>query len=259
MSRLIYHLDRMMLAGAPIVRWIDGLFLVVGALGAIGLIPGRFFTAGLCLALLIAFIWLRRHWHSREYVQFREAPTPAVTPQPMEPSDSVPIHASGYFTVEEKSERFTWLQGYFRTFATREHAVICLVQPKRFLMAEWPEKDVGMWYVFFFPKAVRNIRYGTVRFGRTTQTCLAVEHEIHIPKRGRFSRERTIQETVILASPTEEDTHRILADLLHDRQAKKEEPPRNQQPQPAQPLQSPPSPAPNGHVNIPMGTTRRLD
>ena len=253
MSRLIYHLDRMLLAGAPVVRWIDGLLLFVGAMGAFGLVPGRFFATGLCLVLLIAFILLRRHWHSRDYVQFREAPPPAVTPQPMAPSDNVPIHASGYFTVEEKSERFTWIQGYFRTFATREHAVICLVQPKRFLLAEWPERDMGMWYVFFFPKEVRNIRYGTVRFGRTTQPCLAIEHDIHIPKRGRFSRERTVQETVILASPTEEDIRRILADLLHGTHAKKEEAP------PSQPLQPLPKPARNGHVNIPLGATRRLD
>ena len=110
-----------------------------------------------------------------------------------------------------------------------------------------------MWYVFFSPKAVRNIRYGTVRFGRTTQPGLAIEHDIHIPKRGRFSRERTVQETVILASPTEEDIGRILADLLHDTHAKEEEAP------PSQPLQPLPKPARNGHVNIPLGETRRLD
>ena len=254
MSRLIYHLDRMLLAGAPVVRWMDGLLLLIGVLGAFGLVPGRFFTAGLCLILLISFVWLRRRWRNQDYVHFREETRPAVTPQPMAPSDNVPIHASGYFTVEEKSERFTWLQGYFRTFATREHAVICLVQPKRFLLAEWPAKDMGMWYVFFFPKSVLNIRYGTVSFGRTTQPCLAVDHEIHIPKRGRFSRERTIQEMVILATPTEEDTRRILADLLYDTSAKQNEAP------PAQPqAQPPPSPARNGHVNIPMGATRRLD
>ena len=248
MSRLIYYLERMILAGAPVGRWINGLFLCIGALGALGLLPGDWLTAGLCIALLASFFWLRRHWRGREYVQFHEAPRPAVSPQPLKPSDSVPIHASGYFTVEEKSERFTWLQGYFRTFATREHAVICLVQPKRFLLAEWPEEDVGMWYVFFFPKAVRQIRYGAVTFGRTTQPCVAVEHEIHIPKTGRFSRARTLQETVFLASPTEEDARRILADLLHDTHAKREE-------TPSRPL---PNPSRNGHVNVPIGTTRRL-
>ncbi|MYC96053.1 MAG: hypothetical protein F4X14_13915 [Caldilineaceae bacterium SB0661_bin_32] len=253
MSRLIYHLDRMMLAGAPVVRWIDGLLLLVGALGAFQFVPGRFLTTGLCLVLFASFIWFRRHWRSRDYVQFVELPPPAVTPQPLAPRDSVPIHASGYFTVEEKSERFTWLQGYFRTFATREHAVICLVQPKRFLLAEWPEKDVGMWYVFFFPKSVRSIRYGTVSYGRNTQTCLAIEHEILIPKRGRFSRERTVQETVLLASPTEEDTRRILADLLHDTHAK------NEAAKPSKPLQPAPDPARNGQVKIPIESTRRLD
>ena len=253
MSRLIYHLDRMLLAGAPAVRWIDGLLLLIGVLAAFAFVPGRFLTTGLCLVLFTSFIWLRRHWRSRDYVQFLESAPPAVTPKPLAPSDSVPIHASGYFTVEEKSERFTWLQGYFRTFATREHAVICLVQPKRFLLAEWPEKDVGMWYVFFFPKAVRKIRYGTVSYGRVTQTCLAIEHEIHIPKRGRFSRERTVQETILLASPAEEDTRQILADLLHDRHAKREGAPRQEKPN------SQPSPSRNGHVNIPMGETRRLD
>lgn len=253
MSRLIYHLDRMMLAGAPVVRWIDGLLLLIGALGAFHLVPGHFFTTGLCLVLFASFIWLRRHWRGRDYVQFVESPTPSLSPQPLAPKDSVPIHASGYFTVEEKSERFTWLQGYFRTFATREHAVICLVQPKRFLLAEWPEKDVGMWYVFFFPKSVRSIRYGTVSYGRDTQTCLAIEHEILIPKRGRFSRERTVQETVLLASPTEEDTRRILADLLHDTHAK------NETAKPSKPLQPAPDPARNGQVKIPMESTRRLD
>ena len=242
-----------MLAGTPAVRWIDGLLLVIGAMGGLGFVPGRFFTTGLCLVLFVSFIWLRSHCRSRDYVQFRELATPSVTPQPLAPRDSVPIHASGYFTVEEKSERFTWLQGYFRTFATREHAVICLVQPKRFLLAEWPEKDVGMWYVFFFPKSVRSVRCGMVSYGRITQTCLAIEHEILIPKRGRFSRERTVLETVLLASPTEEDTRRILADLLHDREAKKEEVTSPEQPN------RQPDPAQNGQVKIPMGETRRLD
>lgn len=253
MSQLIYHLDRMLLAGAPTVRWMDGLLLLIGALGALGLLPGGYFTAGLCLILLISFSWLRRRWRSRDYVQFREETAPDVTPLALEPSDSVPIRASGYFSVEEKSERFTWLQGYFRTFATREHAVICLVQPKRFLLAEWPERDVGMWYVFFFPKSVRDIRYGTVSFGRTTQPCLAIDHEIHIPKRGRFSRDRTVLETVFLASPTEEDTRRILADLLHDTRDTEEKK------RPQQPPKPPAHPARNGHVKIPMGATRRLD
>ena len=253
MSRLLYHLDRMILAGTPAVRWIDGLLLVVGAMGGFGFVPGGFFTTGICLVLFVSFIWLRRHWRSRDYVQFRELATPSVTPQPLAPKDSVPIHASGYFSVEEKSERFTWLQGYFRTFATREHAVICLVQPKRFLLAEWPEKDVGMWYVFFFAKSVRSVRYGMVSYGRVTQTCLAIEHEILIPKKGRFSRERTVQETVLLASPTEEDTRRILADLLHAREAKKEEATAPEKPS------HQPDPAHNGQVKIPMGETRRLD
>jgi len=243
----------MMLAGPPVVRWIDGLLLVVGVMGGFGFVPGRFFTTGICLVLFASFIWLRRHWRSRDYVQFRELATPSVTPQPLAPKDSVPIHASGYFTVEEKSERFTWLQGYFRTFATREHAVICLVQPKRFLLAEWPEKDVGMWYVFFFPKSVRNVRYGMVSYGNMTQTCLAIEHAILIPKKGRFSRERTVQETILLASQTEEDTRRILADLLHDREAKKEEVTAPKQPS------HQPDPVHNGQVKIPMGETRRLD
>ena len=249
MSLLIYHLDRMMLAGAPVARWINGLLLFIGALGLTGLFPGRWLTAGLSILFLAGFFWLRRYWRSREYVQFREEARPPVAPLPLEPSDSVQLHVSGYFTVEGKSERFTWLQGYFRTFATREHAVICLVQPKRFLLAEWPDKDVGMWYVFFYPKAVRNIRYGVATFGRTTLPCLAIEHKIHIPKSGRFSRDRTVQETVLLASATEADTRRILADLLYDTHAKEEKAP----PQPSA------NPSRNGHVKISIGATRRLD
>lgn len=250
MSRLIYYFDRMLLAGAPVSRWVNILLLFVGALGALGLVPGHWLTAAICLLLLGGFFWLRRHWRSRDYVRFQEAPLPQIRPQALAPSDKVPIHATGYFTVEGKNERFTWLQGYFRTFATREHAVICLVQPKLSLLAQWPEKDVGMWYVFFFPRSVRNVRLGTVAFGRETQPCVAVEHEIHIPKKGRFSRERTLHETVILASDTEADSLKILADLLHDTHAEEEE---EKPPQPA------PHPSSNGQVNVPIGATRRLD
>ncbi len=252
MSRLSYYLDRMMLAGAPVSRWVNILLLFIGALGALGLVPGHWLTAGLCLLLLAGFFWLQRHWRSRDYVRFQETPLPQITPQALAPSDNVPIHATGYFTVESKNERFTWLQGYFRTFATREHAAICLVQPKLFLLAQWPEKDVGMWYVFFFPRSVRNVRHGTVTFGRKTQPCVAVEHEIHIPKKGRFSRERTLHETVILASETEADSLRILADLLHDSHAE-EEKEEEKPPQPAA------GPSLNGQVNVPIGATRRLD
>lgn len=250
MSRLIYYFDRMLLAGAPVSRWVNILLFCVGALGALELVPGHWLTAALCLLLLAGFFWLRRHWRSRDYVRFHEAPLPQITPQALAPSDKVPIHATGYFAVEGKNERFTWLQGYFRTFATREHAVICLVQPKLSLLAQWPEKDVGMWYVFFFPRSVRNVRRGSVSFGRATQPCVAVEHEIHIPKKGRFSRERTLHETVILATDTEADSLRILADLLHDTHAEEEE---ERPPQPA------PGPSSNGQVNVPIGATRRLD
>lgn len=239
----------MLLAGAPVGRWVSAIFLFIGILGAFRLFPGGWYTSALCVVLLASSLWLRHHWRTRDYIKFQEEELPALTPQPLVPSDSVPIHASGYFTVEEKIERFTWLQGYFRTFATREHAVICLVQPKRFLLAEWPEKDVGMWYVFFFPNAIRKIRYGTVTFGPTTQPCIAVEREIFIPKKGRFGRDRTIQETVLLASPSKEDTHRILADLLHDTHVEQEKTP--------PPL--PPDPSRNGHVKAPIGATRRLN
>lgn len=245
-SFFIYHLDRLWLAGTPVARWFIGLLLFIGVLAVAGLFPGRWFIAGLCLVLLVSFSWIRRHWHGQEYVQFREGTRPQVKPLPLAPSDSIPINASGYFTVEGKSERFTWLQGYFRTFATREHAVICLMQPQRFLLAEWPEKDIGMWYIFFYPQDIRGIRYGSVTFGRVTQPGLAIEHEIHIPKSGRFSRERTVQETIFLASPTEEDTRRILADLLYDTQ-------------PAPPPQLSPNSSPNGQVTIPIKATRRLD
>lgn len=251
MSVLFYHLDRLLLAGAPLARWISGLLLFIGVLAGFGLFPGRWWTASLCAVLLIGFTLSRRHWRKREYLTFAEQERPAIEPEALAPSDSVPISASGYFSVEGKNNRFTWLEGYFRTFATREHAVICLVQPRRVLLAEWPENELGMWYVFFYPKTVRSIRYGTITFGRVTQPGLAIEREVHIPKKGRFSRERTVNETVYLASPTEADTRRILADLLFDRQPRAKA-------ETAEKSAPPPGPARNGHVKTPISATRRL-
>lgn len=215
MGRLFYRLHRYHVWDVPAGRWlVMGLLLLAGAM-TVGWLPGGWVAGSGLLALVLLYWAVGSSWRRRGYVAFAESPRPEVTPNPLAPSAKLPIRASGFFGVEGKHAHFTWLQGYFRTFATREHALLCLVQPDRVgLIASWPEKDIGMWYLFVKPGEVDRVRWGQVRYGGEALTCIAVDHHLTIPKTGRFSRERTLHKTAYIAVPQEADALAILADLL---------------------------------------------
>ncbi|MEZ4634164.1 MAG: hypothetical protein R2856_04155 [Caldilineaceae bacterium] len=74
-----------------------------------------------------------------------------------------------------------------------------------------------MWYIFFKDDEVNRIDWGEIRFGDKQLPCVAVEHAVFIPKRGRFDRDKTLERTVYIACEDEADLRRILADLEYRR------------------------------------------
>lgn len=138
------------------------------------------------LALIMLFAaglaFLMRWAGRRMYVHFEPQlhlahPAPAC----LDPTDKVLVHATGEFAVEGKVHLFADLLAYWRTFATREHAVMAIVHRSRFLLlGQAPSQDLGMWYIFFTPETVESLAPGVIRFGRSRRPALRVAYR-HAP------------------------------------------------------------------------------
>jgi hypothetical protein len=215
-ATLLYAWRRRQLAGAPLIRVPQWLLLGGSVLWAVDLLPGRWWGAGLCLLLLLALQgtlwWLRR----RDFVRFRPDTLPSVAPKPLDATAKVPLFVTGLFGVERKERRFTWLPGFYRTFATREHALLCRANDHPPGLGESLPEEEGLWYVFFTPPTIESVQGGALTFGRNQRPALAI-HYHHTPVRqGEKKLAATRLETVYLAFQREEDRERVLADLLFD-------------------------------------------
>lgn len=215
-ATLLYRWRRRQLAGTPLIRLLQWLLLAGGALWAVGLLPGRWWGAGVCLLLLFALQgvlwWLQR----RDFVHFTPELLPPVQPTPLSSAAKIPLFATGLFGVEQKERRFTWLPGFYRTFATREHALLCQVSEDGAGLSEWPPEEQGLWYIFFTPSAIESVQGGHLGFGRNRRPALAVRYR-HTPARQKVKEAPTTRsETVYLAFQQDEDRETVLADLLFD-------------------------------------------
>jgi hypothetical protein len=104
-----------------------------------------------------------------------ELPVPAG--QALDPADKIALHATGQYEVEGKSHFFADLLAYWRTFATREHAVMAIVHESRYLLfGTMPESDIGMWYIFFKPRDIRSVAAGQLTYGAQHRPALAVSY-----------------------------------------------------------------------------------
>lgn len=213
----LYRVSRHVFAGAPLIRWLLILIFLCGIVGFVGFGVGRWVVVPLCLLLILVLLFLLRQWRRVDFVQFEELPPFNVISAPLTPDDKIPVHCTGYFSVENKSQRFTWLPGFYRTFATREHALLCKVDYQKFLgIGEWPSDDVGMWYVFFYPRDIERIQWGRLYFDNQPRLAVAVDRRVTIPATNRLQRDKDVIETIYLACATEDDGRKIVADLLHD-------------------------------------------
>ncbi len=212
-----YYLSRHTLAGISLWRWLLGGFFLLALLWGLVALPGQWWVSGLLLLCWVIILSLFLRWRRHDFTAFSPLPLPAVPMVALTAADKVGIFTTGHLTVENKAQRFTWLPGFFRTFATREHAIMCYVKQRSwFGLGQWPDQEIGLWYLFFYPHELREVAWGHLTFGRVAQLAIAITYQRTIPKRGRFQPERLINEVVYLGVATEEDGKRILADLFYD-------------------------------------------
>ena len=173
----------------------------------------------LVLILLVAFgIIVLSNWAARSgYARF--TPQPGLRQPPplaMSPDDKEAVRATGRFEVQDKRGALADLPGYWRTFGSREHAVMAKQDRSRFLLSALPKDRIGMWYAFFRPEAVEEIRAGTVAFGGDTRPGLRVAYR-YLPSSDGKKPKKPLREVLHLAFEDEATRNRVWSDLLADR------------------------------------------
>ncbi len=162
-----------------------------------------------------------RNWAARAgYVRF--TPQPALdAPRPlrMAPDDKEAAFVTGRFEVEAKEAHLANLTAYWRSFGSREHAIMAIQPVSRFLLGSFPGERVGMWYIFFRPEEVEGALAGTVAFGAACQPGLRISYWRQPPSDGKKAK-RPVREVVHLAFESEAGRERVWADLLADRRSK---------------------------------------
>jgi hypothetical protein len=231
--KTLYVLRRYRSIGASLERWIVVLLLLALFVMAIGLLPGGLAGVLICLMLTLA-LWLGQRLAQRsQYVHFRPeglAAQPNSGAAPLRPADKLTLRATGLFEVEGKAQRFTELPATYRSFSTREHALMAVVRPASRLagLARWPEGEIGMWYIFVKSSELRQVQPGTLRFGRARRPALRLLVAQVLPEKNAVldawglqwgkdkSKLATRQQTIYLSFDDEAELVRVMKDLMAD-------------------------------------------
>jgi len=129
--------------------------------------------------------------------------------------DKVQMRATGHFAVDGKAYDFADLLAYWRTFASREHAVMAIVHESRcLLVGTLPDELIGMWYIFIAPGAVREVTAGRLAFGAETGPALRVRYMRKEPAPDEKKPPRFVEETAYLRFEDDAARRRVWADLL---------------------------------------------
>lgn len=211
----LYGLHRFHLGGVPASRYIALLWLAIALLAALNALPGRWITMSIALLLWAGQFVLGLRHRKQHYVSFTSAPLPALNHTPLETSEKLPIYATGLLSVEGRYQQYSALPGFYRTFATGEHAVLCLVQERRWLgFLTWPADETGMWYAFVQPTDIQRLTWGNLRFGNKSFPAVAIDYRLEIPPSSRRKEPEIRQETLYLAALEMDDAKRMYVDLL---------------------------------------------
>jgi hypothetical protein len=169
----------------------------------------------IALLFWVGQIVLGLRYQRQRYITFNAEPAPALNAAPLETSEKLPIYATGLFSVEGRYQQYSALPGFYRTFATGEHAVLCRVQERNWLgLLSWPPEEIGMWYAFIHPTDIEQLTWGNLHFGSTTFPAMAVTYRLEIPAGPRRKKAEIRQETIYLAAPEAQDAQRLYVDLL---------------------------------------------
>lgn len=206
--RLSYRLRSHHWSGWPLDYWLLLLIVLLAGVVSLRWIPGSPWLVYL-LSLLFVVLWLVTFLAKRsQYVIFAPESakqTIAVAPA-LQATEKIELRATGRFEVEGKEQSFTEIVAYYRTFATREHAVMAIVPPSRFLLiGSRPYGQEGMWYIFFQSQNVCGLETGTLSFGMEDRPALRV-----------LCRSEEGEETVYLSFDDVSARRRVLADLRRD-------------------------------------------
>jgi hypothetical protein len=184
--QIAYRLRRHFWLGWPLSRWL-GLLLVLAMLWLLLRWRTLSWPVALLVFVFLAYVlvlfWAERKRYVRfvsvtgsESIEFpgqdAEVNDP---PPPLRIQETVPVRASGWFTVEGASQYYVDVEADFETVGTREHIVLGRVHPSRFLLfGQWPRAEMGWWYVFFEPRMIREMRLGYLHFGARPHLALRV-------------------------------------------------------------------------------------
>lgn len=193
------------------LRWLYVLLIVTPLLAVLLLpAPWLFFATLPPLLLIVLWLWA---WRARQhsYVRFTPLPASPVAPAPLAPSAKLPVYVSGLLAVDNKARLFAGLPGFYRTFGTREHALICQVRQPGGL-TPWPEEEIGLWYAFFMAGHVHELRTGEIAFDRCRLPGFALDYTPPQPL-GPKKRRRPQRLTLYVAFTNPADLDAALADL----------------------------------------------
>jgi hypothetical protein len=169
----------------------------------------------IALLLWIGQIVLGLRYQQRHYVTFSPTQQPVLNDVPLDISEKLSIYATGLLSVEGRYQRFSLLPGFYRTFATGEHAILCRVQERNWLgLLSWPPEEAGMWYAFVTPADIQRLTWGELHFGPHAYAALAVEYQLEMPPGPRRKHTEIRQEILYLASPDRQSAQRLYVDLL---------------------------------------------
>ena len=210
-----YRLQRHTRMSQPLSRWLGLGLLVLAAWSVVRWWPFGWQVAllvGLFAGYSVVMAWAAR----RGYVWFTPGPEPEETPDPanalepvrsLRPEEPVAVRASGWFTVAGREAYFVDVEAAVETVRTREHIVMGLIRPSRFLLVgRWPKRDTGWWYIFFRPSTIREVRAGRLTFGARSRQALRIVH----------AAEGDTVRTITLAFDDPVALRRVWADLLVD-------------------------------------------
>ena len=212
----LYLLDRAQLLAIPLIRWVYLLLFGLALVWGVFSLPGGWTVGALwLLAVPALFLWIRFE-QRRSFTRFIPASL-SLTPsaQVLPPAQKRAVYVTGNLSVEQKVRAFTALPSFYRTFATREHSLLCRVRERRIGgIAGWPEEEVGLWYAFFTPQQIESIQPGGLKVGRQTLAGLSITYR-PAPQQSTRRRQPTLT-TLYLGFVSEADRSAVLADLLVD-------------------------------------------
>ena len=208
--RILHDLHYHEWMGASLQRWLLVLLWVLAGAALLRLLPGGPVLAlllfGFALLLILGQAWARR----RLYVHFR-AGAPSSVPEgrtALRPQDKVLVRATGLFSVDGHEAAWTDLIAYYRTFASREHALMARRTPSRFLgFGERDPETLGMWYIFITPETLKSVTPGRLYFGRLPRPALHLDYR----RRTRKGKVRPAAAYLSFESDVERET--VWADL----------------------------------------------